>query len=67
METPVQKALMQYEDSIGGRFKPDTRFYTKVGINPKRFGQLLRGDKQVMGFEAKKLSDFFKIPLESLC
>lgn len=67
MQTPIKSALMQYEERIGGKFKPDTRFYTKVGINPKRFGQLIRGDKPVMGFEAKNLSNFFNVPLEKLC
>ncbi len=66
MKTPIQTALEQYEDTIGGKFKPDTRFYVRVGINPKRFGQLLRGDKPVMAFEAKNLSEFFNVPIDRL-
>lgn len=63
--TAVQEALQGYENRIGGRFKPDSRFYQKVGINQKRFGQLVRGEKPIMGFEARNLSQFFGVSLES--
>ncbi|MCK8493154.1 hypothetical protein M0L20_14895 [Spirosoma sp. RP8] len=63
---PVKEALQDYESRISGRFKPDTRFYQKVGINQKRFGQLLRAEKPIMGFEARNLSEFFGVSLESL-
>ena len=67
MEKEVVKAALQgYEERIGGRFKPDTRFYKKVGINQKRFGQLVRGEKPILGFEARNLSQFFGVSLESL-
>lgn len=66
-QTPIQNTLAQYEDRIGGKFKPDKRFYNKVGINPKRFGQLLRGDKIPLLDEASRLSEFFSIPLDQLC
>lgn len=62
----VKGALEGYENRIGGRFKPDSRFYQKVGINQKRFGQLLRGEKPILGFEARNLSQFFEVSLESL-
>ena len=62
----LSMALHQYEDRIKGRFKPDRRFYNSVGINQKRFGQLLRGEKPIMGFEARNLSQFFGVSLESL-
>jgi len=64
--TAVQEALQGYENRIGGRFKPDHRFYQKVGINQKRFGQLVRGEKPIMGFEARNLAQFFNVALESL-
>lgn len=66
-ETPIKIILSQYEDRIGGKFKPDRRFYDKVGINPKRFGQLRRGDKIPLLDEASRLSDFFSVPLATLC
>lgn len=67
MKTVLQTALDQYEDSIGGKFKPDDRFYKKVNINHRRFGQLLRGDKPIFGYEARNLSQFFNVPLDELC
>jgi hypothetical protein len=67
MKTVLQVALHHYENRIGGQFKPDRRFYNKVEINPKRFGQLLRGEKAIFGYEAKNLSTFFDIPLDALC
>ena len=58
-ETPLQRVLNGHENSISGKWKPDARFYEKVGINQKRFGMLLRGDLPMYGFEAKALADFF--------
>ena len=66
-KTPIRRVLDQYEDRIGGKFKPDTRFYQKVEINSKRFGQLLRGEKSPLVDEVIRLSDFFNVPLEQLC
>ena len=57
--SPIQNALDQYEERIGGKFKPNERFYKKVGINQKRFGQLIRGEKPIFGFEAQNLASFF--------
>ncbi|MBU1820768.1 MAG: hypothetical protein KKG00_04545 [Bacteroidetes bacterium] len=67
MKTPIQTALGQYEDQIGGKFKPDKRFYERVGINSKRFAQLVRGDKVPLLDEAARLSEFFNVPLQALC
>lgn len=67
METVLQTALYHYEDRIGGKFRPDRRFYDKVQINPKRFGQLLRGQKALFCYEAQNLSEFFSIPLDEMC
>lgn len=65
-QTALQNAVIKYEESIRGKWKPDKRFYREVGINQKRFGMLLRGESPIYGFEAKKLSDFFKVPLTDL-
>jgi hypothetical protein len=67
METPIQRILSQYENQIGGKFKPDKRFYEKVGINHKRFAQLVRGEKVPLLDEADRLSEFFNVPLKALC
>lgn len=62
----LKNALATYENKIGGRFKPDQRFYHRVDINQKRFGQLVRGEKPILGFEAKNLAVFFDLTLEEL-
>lgn len=67
METPIKKMLEEYEKQVGLRLKPDKRFYSKVGINQKRFGQLVRGEKTPLLDEAARLSDFFNVPLQTLC
>ncbi len=64
--TPVASAFHSYQDRIGGQFKPDKRFYDKVGINRKRFGQILRGEKPLFTHEARSLSDFFSVPVTDL-
>lgn len=65
-QSKVEQALTLFEDRIKGRFKPDRRFYDSVGINQKRFGQLVRGEKPLFGFEARNLSDYFNVPLDNL-
>lgn len=65
-QTPLQKAVEQYEGRLRGKWKPNSHFYNEVGINQKRFGMLLRGDLPMYGFEAKKLSAFFDFPLKDL-
>lgn len=65
--TPIEQAMSKYEEHICGKFRPDRRFYSKVGINQKRFGQLMRQEKPIYLFEAQRLSKFFEMPLEELC
>lgn len=65
-QTILKGALITYENKIGGRFKPDQRFYHKVNINQKRFGQLVRGEKPILGYEAKNLAIFFDLSIEEL-
>ncbi|GAA4447679.1 hypothetical protein GCM10023091_42990 [Ravibacter arvi] len=67
MDTVLRKALNRASGKTGLPVKPDRAFYNKVGINQKRFGQLLRGEKPIYGFEAVNLSEFFGVPLEELC
>jgi len=64
--TPLQKVVEQYEDRLRGKWKPNSHFYNEVGINQKRFGMLLRGELPIYGFEAKRLSVFFDVPLKDL-
>lgn len=65
-QTPLQKAVGQYEERLRGKWKPNSRFYESVGINQKRFGMLLRGELPMYGFEAKSLSVFFNVPIHDL-
>ncbi|WP_342084790.1 hypothetical protein [Dyadobacter sp. OTU695] len=64
--TPIELAMRKYEERICGKFRPDRRFYLKVGINQKRFGQLMRQEKPIYLFEAQRLSDFFGVPLADI-
>ncbi|WP_139361720.1 hypothetical protein [Spirosoma sp. 209] len=63
---PVADAFTAYQDKIGIAFKPDQRFYDRVGINRKRFGQVFRGEKPLMSYEVKALSEFLGVPVEDL-
>ena len=65
-QNSISQALDAYENRIGGTLKPDERFYKKVGINQKRWGQLVRGEKPPFFFELKNLSEFWDIPLSNL-
>ena len=63
----IQQAVTAYEARIGTPFKPTPeRFYRRVNINQKRFGQLLRGDKEPVTSELKALSEFFQVPITEL-
>lgn len=62
----LSDALITYENRISGKFKPDVRFYRKVGINQKRFGQLLRGEKPIFYHEVESLAKFFEVPIERI-
>lgn len=62
----IQQALEAYENRIRGTFKPDERFYSKVAINQKRWGQLVRGEKPPYAYELKNLSNCWDIPVLDL-
>lgn len=65
-QTPLQKVVKQYEERMRGKWKPDERFYKEVSINQKRFGMLIRGELPIYAFEAKSLSEFFRVPVTDL-
>lgn len=62
----ISKALEAYENRIGGQYKPDARFYSKVSINQKRWGQLVRGEKCPYAFELKNLANCWDISILEL-
>ena len=65
-QNSISQALDAHENRIGGSHKPDERFYKKVGINQKRWGQLVRGEKPPFFYELKNLAEFWDIPLSDL-
>ncbi|WP_221390810.1 helix-turn-helix transcriptional regulator [Dyadobacter sp. NIV53] len=67
MQTSIKIAIDRYENNIGCRIKPDRLFYNKIGINQKRFGQLLRGEKEPLISEAKSLAKFLGTSIDELC
>lgn len=65
--TNIQRVVTEYENRIGTAFKPTPeRFYKRVGVNQKRFGQLLRGEKEPVTSELRTLSQFFQVPITEL-
>lgn len=64
--SPLSTVFEAYKAKIPGRFKPDEKFYSLVGINRKRFGQLLRGDTEMLTKEAKKLAEVLNVPVTDL-
>ncbi len=47
-------------------FKPDREFYSMVGINRKRFGQIYRGEISPTVTEAKALANYFNVEVTEL-
>lgn len=64
--TPLQKALKQHEQSVGGSWKPNESTYERIGVKKKRFWQLVRGEKRPTIDEARALSELFHVPLTEL-
>lgn len=62
--TYLEQIISEYEEKVFGKWKPDRRFYEKVGINQKRFGMLVRNEINMLLPEAKALSNFFGIDFE---
>lgn len=65
-ENQVFKAVNDFENRLNITFKPNKKFYQNVGINQKRWGQIIRGDKPMYAFEAVKIASFFKVNLETI-
>lgn len=64
--TELQKAINQYEQSIGGSWKPNESTYERVGVKKKRFWQLVRGEKRPTIDEARALSELFNVSISDL-
>jgi hypothetical protein len=46
--------------------KPQRTLYEKIGINQKRFGQILKGTAKPFSDELKAISTHFNIPITEL-
>lgn len=62
----LKEIVQSYEDRIGTKFIPSKKFYANVSINQKRYGMLLRAEKDITLKEAKKISEFFNVPITDL-
>jgi hypothetical protein len=60
----LQRAIARYESNEALQFRPTKIFYDNVGINRIRFWQLAKGQKEMFVSEARRLSVFFRVPLE---
>ena len=65
-QTALPNAIERYSERIGFDFKPNKRFYDNVGINPKRYAQILRGEKRPTIDEARALANFFGIDVNRI-
>ena len=67
-QTPIQKQIKRLEDKkgIGFRFIPNHTFYSRIGINQKRFGMIRDGKIQAQANELKTLAKFFECNVEDL-
>ena len=57
---PVKRLINRFESKTNLVFKPHISFYDSLGIRRKRFGQLVRGEKNPDSEEIKRLLEYFK-------
>ena len=60
------KELIERKQEKFFQFKPNQEFYTQVGINRKRWGQINRGEVMPTITEAKSIADFFHFDVTEL-
>jgi len=61
----IQSILKRKESEVM-KFRPSNDFYKKIGINKKRFWQLVRNEKSATLDEAKSIAEFFEIEVTEL-
>lgn len=64
--TPIASAYDAYQQRVGMMIRPNSQFYERIGINRKRFAQLLRGEKSPTTDEIRELAKFFQINVTDL-
>ncbi|MBB6005132.1 hypothetical protein [Arcicella rosea] len=65
-QTFLASHIVAFEKETMLLFKPSKAFYETVGINKKRFWQLVRGVKKPLTEETENLSKCLKVPLSQL-
>lgn len=66
MKTPISLAVQGFEEKIGLSVKFDERFYSRTGINQKRWGMLRVGKLKPNSDEIKRLAEVFNVPVNEL-
>lgn len=62
----LKQAITAYEVKIKTKFRPNRQFYEYVGINQKRFGDIVRNNGKMNVAELISLAKFFEIPVSDL-
>lgn len=61
----IQELISIKEDNAF-RFKPNMSFFKEIGINRKRFYQILKKETDPTVQELKQIANFFKVPINEL-
>ncbi len=48
------------------KYSPNNEFYQRIGINKKRWAQILRGQKDPTLAELTRLTNYFNVPASQL-
>lgn len=62
----LARAIEIYEGKIKTKFKPNREFYNYVGINQKRFGEVVRNNDKLIVRELLSLAKFFEVSVLDL-
>jgi hypothetical protein len=65
-KTSLSFQIEQFEKDTLLFFKPSKHFYKEVGINQKRFWQLVKGMAKPLTEETQNLAKYFKVPVTDL-
>ena len=60
------KEIIKSKETFAFQFRPSKRFYEHIQINRKRFGMLLRNEKEPTIGEIQRLADYFGVDLMEL-
>ncbi len=60
------KSVIKSKEQKCFRFHPNQNFYSAVGINQKRWGQIYRGEIEPTISEAKAIASYFEVEITEL-